>query len=216
MMSFSINSLKTPAVIACTIWGLIASPAIVAYGQEPVPVAPPAVYPSDTWEGKDHVVIRVLDRIRSLVRTVILKKNEPQKIGSIDITLRRCLRRAPTLPTDDAAWLEIRDDKIKTSSFDGWMVRSMPQIGIFENPVYDVRLIRCEGEDTDPLLPKLEPSKAPLPLPRAATKNSSDLDNLHIQPQNHNDTIVQQPLASPTSLPLGGDDKQTPQNQSKK
>ncbi|WP_338332746.1 DUF2155 domain-containing protein [Acetobacter sp. LMG 32666] len=133
------------------------------------PLAPPAVYPAGTWQGKGTAVVRVLDRLDAHVEVLSVPVGgEPTHYKNLDILARRCLQRPPTRAPDAAAWLEIQDTHPGGATFRGWMLAAEPGLGVLESSVYDVRMVKCGGDDMAPFLPALPKPVAPPPLPEAA------------------------------------------------
>lgn len=150
--------------------GLVSSTSYVAsVWAAGTPLAPPAFYPAETWQGKGTAVVRVLDRLDAHVEVLSVPVGgEPRHYKNLDILARRCLQRPPTRAPDAAAWLEIQDTHPGGASFKGWMLAAEPGLGVLESSVYDVRMVRCEGDDTPPFLPPLAKPVAPPPLPESA------------------------------------------------
>lgn len=133
------------------------------------PLAPPAVYPASTWQGKGTAVVRVLDRLDAHVEVLSVPVGgEAVHYKNLDILARRCLQRPPTRAPDAAAWLEIQDTHPGGAAFKGWMLAAEPGLGVLESSVYDVRMVQCAGDDVAPFLPPLPKPAAPPPLPEAA------------------------------------------------
>ncbi|MDE7547516.1 DUF2155 domain-containing protein [Acetobacter fabarum] len=133
------------------------------------PLAAPAVYPAGTWQGKGTAVVRVLDRLDAHVEVVSVPVGgEAIHYKNLDILARRCLQRPPTRAPDAAAWLEIQDTHPGGATFKGWMLAAEPGIGVLESSVYDVRMVKCAGDDMEPFLPALPKPLPPPPLPEAA------------------------------------------------
>lgn len=128
-------------------------------------LAPPAVYAPDTWQGKNTAVVRVLDKLDAHVEVLSVPMGTTAHYKSLDITPSRCLQRPPTLSPDAAAWLTVQDKHPNGATFQGWMLAAEPALQVFESPVYDVRMVRCEGADTDPMLPPLSKPVAPAAPP---------------------------------------------------
>lgn len=125
---------------------------------------PPAMYPAGTWQGKSVAVVRVLNRLDSAVGTVRVPVGGTTRYESLQIGVARCLASAPTLRTDAAAWMDVQDTRAEGPTFHGWMMEAEPALGVFESPLYDIRVMGCEGDDVAPLLPQLEHPPAP-PMP---------------------------------------------------
>lgn len=141
------------------------------------PLAPPAVYPPNTWQGKSTAVVRVLDRLDTHVEVISIPVGTTAHYKSLDITAGRCLERPQTLSPDAAGWLELHDTHPDGATFKGWMLAAEPGLGVFESAVYDVRMVRCEGENVAPAAPPLPTPSVPLlKQPSDATPSSTGSD----------------------------------------
>ncbi|MBV1837452.1 DUF2155 domain-containing protein [Acetobacter estunensis] len=139
------------------------------------PLAPPAMYPADTWQGRDTAVLRVLNRLDSHVQTLTVQAGSTTHYETLEIGVARCLQQAPTLRPDAAAWLDIQDTRPQGAVFHGWMLAGEPSVGILESPIYDVRIVTCQGNE---VLPPLEQPKVPV-LPG---KEAGSEDNTAVLP----------------------------------
>ena len=138
-------------------------------------LAPPAMYPPGTWQGKGTAVVRVLDKLDSHVEELKIPVGTAGHYKGLTVTAGRCLQRPPTLSPDAAAWLDIQDTLPNGAVFRGWMLAAEPSLGVFESPVYDVRMVQCEGEDTPPGLPPLpQPVVPTLPQANSSTAGQAD------------------------------------------
>ena len=175
----------------------IATVCLSALGIAPLcaaePLAPPAMYPADTWQGKGTAVIRVLNRLDSHVETLTLPVGSAQHYEALDITVARCLLHAPTLRRDAAAWLDVQDRHEQGAVFRGWMLAAEPSLGVFESPIYDIRVVTCQGEDVPPVLPALEKPPVP-PMPGSTA------------PAVSGDAPSSAPTDIPSQAPAAGDD----------
>lgn len=156
-MSFSVHKLVVGCLgVACV--GLSVSMAH-ATGEA---LAPPAIYPANTWQGKATAVVRVLDRLDAHVELLSVPVGTTAHYKSLDITPGRCLQRPKTLSPDAAGWLELHDTHPDGATFKGWMLAAEPALGVFESAVYDVRMVRCEGNDVAPAAPPLPTPAVPV------------------------------------------------------
>ena len=113
--------------------------------------APPALPPipqppgpaTDVWQPAAVAELRLMNKVDSHPQTVMLKLGQSVSYGSLTITLRACLSRPVDQIQDWAAYLDIIDSHQDESGFHGWTLANEPWIGLFEHPVYDVRLMRC-------------------------------------------------------------------------
>lgn len=164
-MGYAITGCASLTVWSLTAW---AEPVTMSHQQATLPqvtaIAPPVAYPSNTWQGKGEAVLRVLDKLESQVEVLTIPINTIRRYKNLIITVGRCLQRPPTLPPDAAAWLDIQDTLHNGRVFHGWMLAAEPSLGILEDPLYDVQVIRCDGNDLPPILPPLpKPVVPPLP-----------------------------------------------------
>ena len=66
--------------------------------------------------------------------------------GTLQITLKKCWKALPEDKPENAALLEIVDNKVgghPAPAFSGWMFSSSPAISALEHPVYDITLLEC-------------------------------------------------------------------------
>jgi hypothetical protein len=93
------------------------------------------------------VVIRVLDKITMRMREFELELNQPVRFGTLDISVRTCQATPPELPPENAAFVQIDDNRpsqSKSRVFSGWMFGSSPAINGFEHSIYDVWVVGCK------------------------------------------------------------------------
>ncbi|GAN59691.1 hypothetical protein ACI01nite_18160 [Acetobacter cibinongensis] len=126
------------------------------------PLAPPAIHPANSWQGKSVAVVRVLDRLDAHVDVLKIPVGTTAHFKSLDITPGRCLQRPVTVSPDAAGWLELHDTHPDGATYKGWMLAAEPGLGVFESAVYDVRMVRCEGEDVAPAAPALPTPAVPV------------------------------------------------------
>jgi hypothetical protein len=93
------------------------------------------------------VVIRALDKITMRMREFELEMNQPVRFGTLDISVRTCQATPPELAPENAAFLQIDDNRPgqpKSRVFSGWMFGSSPAINGFEHSIYDVWVMGCK------------------------------------------------------------------------
>ncbi len=159
------------------------------------PLAPPAMYPPNTWQGKSTAVVRVLNRLDSRVETIKVPVGGTSQYETLAIGVTRCLLHAPTARQDAAAWLDIQDRRAEGAVFHGWMLAAEPSLGILESPIYDVHVVTCEGNDVQPMLPALEHPPVP-PLPGRKPDGSQSGQE---QGESGGNAAPQNPGAAPSS-----------------
>jgi hypothetical protein len=87
-----------------------------------------------------------LDKITARISRFEAPVGQTVKFGTLAITARDCVTRPPTDPPENAAFLEIVDDRPDAQPvplFSGWMFSSSPALSALEHPVYDVWVIKC-------------------------------------------------------------------------
>ncbi|RBM08008.1 DUF2155 domain-containing protein [Novacetimonas cocois] len=118
-------------------------------------LAPPPMYPPDTWKGRSVAVVRILDKLDAHVQVINIPAGQDATYKSLTLHARACLERPPTLAADTAASLTVHDAHEGMVAFDGWMLTQEPAIGVFQNPLYDVQVVGCGGDDVAPVPPPL-------------------------------------------------------------
>ncbi|GBQ90803.1 hypothetical protein AA13595_2992 [Gluconacetobacter johannae DSM 13595] len=126
-------------------------------------VTPPLVYPAETWQGRSVATLRVLDRLDSRVQILTVPVGQDVTFKALSIHVGACRDRPPGLVPDSAGWLSVRDTHPGVPGFDGWMLSGEPFMGVFENPLYDVRMVGCAGDMVAPVPPPLTVPEAGAP-----------------------------------------------------
>jgi hypothetical protein len=95
-------------------------------------------------------VLQGLDKITARSSEFDAPVNETVHFGSLDITVRACVKRPPEETPETAAFLEINEVRTTGRSvetkqvFSGWMFASSPAVSAMENPIYDVNVLDCK------------------------------------------------------------------------
>jgi hypothetical protein len=100
------------------------------------------------WRPQRLAELQALDKVTARVVTLRAQVNQPERFGSLTITVRSCNARPPDEVPDAAAWLEIADSRAPANGaavFRGWMFANAPGVNMLQHPVYDIRLIDCRG-----------------------------------------------------------------------
>jgi len=95
----------------------------------------------------EAAVLRTLDKITARTKDLTIGIDETVTYGTLEITVRKCLKRPPEEPPETLAFLEIREqlqDAEPVTLFMGWMFASSPALNALEHPVYDVWVIDCK------------------------------------------------------------------------
>jgi hypothetical protein len=100
------------------------------------------------WRPQRVAVLQALDKVTARVTTLRATLNQPERYGSLTITVRACNARPPDEVPDAAAWLEISDSRAPANGaavFRGWMFAEAPGVNMLEHPVYDIRIMECRA-----------------------------------------------------------------------
>jgi hypothetical protein len=111
-------------------------------------LAPFAASPAaaQEWVPGRVAELQALDKVTARVVTLRAAVGEPERFGSLTITVRACHTRPPDEVPDAAAWLEIIDSRAPAGSlvaFRGWMIANAPGVNMLQHPVYDIRVLEC-------------------------------------------------------------------------
>jgi hypothetical protein len=93
------------------------------------------------------VVIRALDKITMRMREFELDMNQSVRFGTLDVSVRTCQATPPELPPENAAFVQIDDNRpgqSKLRIFSGWMFGSSPAVNGLEHPIYDIWVVSCK------------------------------------------------------------------------
>lgn len=91
-------------------------------------------------------LLQGLDKVTARISSVMAPIGKPVRFGTLEITVRRCVKRPPEEPPESAALLEIREvrpGEPPTVLFRGWMFASSPALSALEHPVYDIWVKDC-------------------------------------------------------------------------
>lgn len=135
-----------------------------------------AVYAEDI--SLDHVVLRGLDKITGRLNTMTVKVGEKTEFGALDIYARVCYARPPEEAPENSTYLQIVEKKPEgqLKLFSGWMFSSSPALSAMEHPVYDVWVVRCQGEQIKPPDPEPLVLENPIELKKNQPKVKILLD----------------------------------------
>jgi hypothetical protein len=98
-------------------------------------------------------VMQGLDKITARVSRFDAPVGQPVTFGTLSIRVEDCEKSAPEERTENAAFLEIDDNRPgeqKHHLFSGWMFSSSPALSALEHPVYDVNLLECKPPPGSP------------------------------------------------------------------
>ena len=108
--------------------------------------------PDPGWIELPVAVMQGLDKITARISTFEARVGETAVFGTFSITPRACRKRPPTETPENAAFVEIdeqKPDEEQIRLFTGWMFASSPALNAVEHPVYDVWLLDCRSSSTN-------------------------------------------------------------------
>lgn len=101
------------------------------------------------WRPQRIAELQALDKVTARVTTLRAALNQPERFGTLTITVRACFSRPPDEVPDASAWLEIADSRAPANGaavFRGWMIANAPGVNMLQHPVYDIRLMECRAQ----------------------------------------------------------------------
>ena len=96
-----------------------------------------------TWVPRGTAVLQILNKETAIAQTLSVAVAHSDKIGPLTITLQACVVRPPDMPADAAAFLRIADGRPNTPDFSGWILKNEPFLSMFQDPIYDIRVMGC-------------------------------------------------------------------------
>lgn len=123
---------------------------ILAFLLLAAPAFAPAFAPAwaQDWEPRRVAVLQALDKVTARITVLRATLNQPERFGSLTITVRACHARPPDEVPDAAAWMEISDSRLPAEQnpvFRGWMFAEAPGVNMLLHPVYDIRILECRA-----------------------------------------------------------------------
>jgi hypothetical protein len=119
------------------------APPVDATSTPAVPAGPQPI--QLTWVPQGAAQVQVLDKVNAQNAVLTLKVGEQATYESLTIQLQACSIHPPDQPQDAAAYLNITDSHADEPGFQGWMLADDPSASMLENPIYDVRVVRCQA-----------------------------------------------------------------------
>ena len=118
----------------------------------------------------EQVVLRGLDKVTGRLSTMTVNVGEKTTFGALDIYARVCYTHPPEETPENAAYLDVVENKEEgqLKLFSGFMFSSSPALSAMDHAVYDVWVLKCQGEPFTPPKPKpliLTNPIAPAPVP---------------------------------------------------
>ena len=91
-------------------------------------------------------VVRWLDKVAGVTADLEIGRGQVVQQGRLTILLDDCRYPAENPAADAWAHLTIRDTRLTTPVFSGWMIASAPGLSALDHARYDVWLLRCTTE----------------------------------------------------------------------
>ena len=103
----------------------------------------------------EQVVLRGLDKVTGRLSTMTVNVGEKTVFGALVVYVRVCYTHPPEETPENAAYLDIVENKEEgqLKLFSGWMFSSSPALSAMEHAVYDVWVLKCQGEPVTPPKP---------------------------------------------------------------
>jgi hypothetical protein len=101
------------------------------------------------WRPQRVAVLQALDKVTARITLLRATLNQPERFGSLTITVRSCFARPPDEVADASAWMEITDSRAAADAppaFRGWMFAQAPGVNMLQHPVYDIRILECRAQ----------------------------------------------------------------------
>ena len=92
----------------------------------------------------DTVTLRTMYKITGRVQKMSVDIGQQKKVGTLTVSVEKCLKKPPEETPENAAFLTIVDDDTPDKPvFHGWMFSSNPALSAMEHPVYDIWVVEC-------------------------------------------------------------------------
>lgn len=101
------------------------------------------------WRPQRVAELQALDKVTARITVLRASLNQPERFGSLTITVRACHARPADEVPDAAAWMEISDNRLPAEQnpvFRGWMFAEAPGVNMLLHPVYDLRILSCRAQ----------------------------------------------------------------------
>ena len=104
--------------------------------------------PKILWKNNiSFVEIKILDKVSSKTSQLSLNIEQETKFENLIIKILKCKNSEFDDNPEVTAYMQVQDitlkNKDKVFVFNGWTFSSSPSISLFDHPVYDIWLIKC-------------------------------------------------------------------------
>lgn len=106
------------------------------------------------------VVLHGLDKVTGRLSTMTINVGDKATFGALDVYVRVCYTHPPEEAPEHAAYLDIVENhpEGQTVPFSGWMFASSPALSAMDHAVYDIWVVKCQGDE----IPVPKPQKLEL------------------------------------------------------
>ena len=93
---------------------------------------------------------KILDKISNKLAEKIIRVNESESIGTLNIEVYSCFTEPPNEIPEDYVLIDVKDNfqEQEISIYKGWMISSSPDVTPLEHPIYDLWLLGCTNDKT--------------------------------------------------------------------
>ncbi len=95
---------------------------------------------------------QAMDKVTGRTKTFTINVGEDYTFNKIKIHLKSCYANPPEETPENAAFLIVSHQEKEL--FNGWMFSSSPALSAMEDPVYDIWVLKCEGQVEFPTKPQ--------------------------------------------------------------
>ncbi len=140
-----------------------------------------------------QVVLRGLDKVTGRLSTMTVNVGEKTTFGALDIYVRVCYAHPPEETPENASFLEIieRKEEGQLKLFSGWMFSSSPALSAMDHAVYDVWVLKCQGDQVDPPAPEQLVLENPITVKNvqpklkiSLEKETQSVEEIPVDPEN--------------------------------
>lgn len=95
------------------------------------------------------VVLHGLDKVTGRLSTMTVNVGDKATFGALEVYARVCYTHPPEETPEHAAYLDIVENhpEGQTVPFSGWMFASSPALSAMDHAVYDIWVVKCQGEE---------------------------------------------------------------------
>ena len=93
---------------------------------------------------------KLLDKISNKLLERIIKVNESDSMGTLNIKVYSCFTEPPNEIPENYVLVDVKDNfQVEEESiYKGWMISSSPEVTPLEHPIYDLWLLGCSNDKT--------------------------------------------------------------------